>query len=65
MVMKMYPEYEPAIQFAKTVGETEYAKLMELYTAWKSGELSNPVKAIQECWQRLDKLEERISKLEQ
>ena len=23
------------------------------------------VKAIQECWQRLDKLEERISKLEQ
>ena len=58
MVMKLYPEFEPAIQFAKTVGETEYAKLMELYTAWKAG-------AIQECWQRLDKLEERISKLEQ
>ena len=37
MVMKLYPEFEPAIQFAKTVGEVEYAKLMELYTAWKSG----------------------------
>ena len=39
MVMKLYPEFEPAIQFAKTVGEVEYAKLMELYTAWKSGNI--------------------------
>lgn len=43
MVMKLYPEFEPAIQFAKTVGEAEYAKLMELYTAWKSGAFSNSV----------------------
>ena len=41
MVMKLYPEFEPAIQFAKTVGEVEYAKLMELYTAWKSGAFSS------------------------
>ena len=40
MVMKLYPEFEPAIQFAKTVGEVEYAKLMELHTAWKTGDLS-------------------------
>lgn len=43
MVMKLYSEFEPAIQFAKTVGEVEYAKLMELYTAWKSGAFSNSV----------------------
>lgn len=43
MVMKLYPEFEPAIQFAKTVGEVEYAKLMELYAAWKSGAFSNSV----------------------
>ena len=41
MVMKLYSEFEPAIQFAKTVGEVEYAKLMELYTAWKSGAFSS------------------------
>ena len=67
MVMKLYPEFEPAIQFAKTVGEAEYAKLMELYTAWKSGAFSNSVElgTYYGCQQRLDKLEERISKLEQ
>lgn len=40
MVMKLYPEFEPAIQFVETVGEVEYAKLMEIHSAWKTGELT-------------------------